>query len=431
MIKVIDSIMGSGKTSWAIQEINRHSDTPFIFCTPFLDEIRRIKKATDRHFADPQYIDGRKLNGFNKLLMDGADIAVTHATFANSDDDTLSYLQQGNYVLILDEVLDVLIRFNDISSNKVNRDDIKLLVNEGFIDYNQYGQVRWIKDSYPDSMYSDVEQFAKNGNLFYLDETLLVWQFPPQIFQAFREVYVLTYMFEGSFLKPYFEYHRLDYERVSIANDGNGNYSIVPYVHDTESQKRYANLISICDNARLNNYKATSLSMTWFREAKKRDIDRIKNDLFNYFHNIAKAKANDILWTCPKEYRKSIKGKGFNIVRRLTEQENNLPTDKRERLVKKLQCFLSSNARATNDYKDRCVLAYIYNSYPNPYVKRYFENKNKTDGTNIGVDLEAFALANMLQWIWRSRIRENQPIKIYIPSVRMQRLLCGWLAGTR
>lgn len=48
-ITVVDSIMGSGKTSWAIQYINQSSpSTKFIFITPYLTEIERIIEKTTK-----------------------------------------------------------------------------------------------------------------------------------------------------------------------------------------------------------------------------------------------------------------------------------------------------------------------------------------------------------------------------------------------
>ena len=40
-----------------------------------------------------------------------------------------------------------------------------------------------------------------------------------------------------------------------------------------------------------------------------------------------------------------------------------------------------------------------------------------------------FALSEMLQWIWRSRIRQGESINIYVPSKRMRNLLLDWLNG--
>ena len=40
---------------------------------------------------------------------------------------------------------------------------------------------------------------------------------------------------------------------------------------------------------------------------------------------------------------------------------------------------------------------------------------------------DVFALSEMVQWIWRSAIREGNPINIYVPSSRMRSLLQRWL----
>lgn len=45
-ITVVDSIMGSGKTSAMINHINSHSENNYIFITPFLAEVQRIKDST-------------------------------------------------------------------------------------------------------------------------------------------------------------------------------------------------------------------------------------------------------------------------------------------------------------------------------------------------------------------------------------------------
>lgn len=40
---IVDSIMGSGKSSFAINYMNK-TDDRFIYITPFLSEIERVKK---------------------------------------------------------------------------------------------------------------------------------------------------------------------------------------------------------------------------------------------------------------------------------------------------------------------------------------------------------------------------------------------------
>lgn len=417
--------------------MNSAQNESFIYCTPFLDEVERIKRATNIGMREPSYKGGRKLDDFNDLLMDGENIVVTHSTFANANADTLEFLRQGNYTLILDEVLDILNNYNDVVGDSLNKADIKLLINEGFIEVDDYGKVAWIKESYPTSKYSNVERLARNGNLFYLDDTMLVWQFPAEIFSTFKEVYILTYLFRGSYLKPYLEYHEIGYEMKGIDNSGE-KYVLTEYKSDKEDRAKLKELITIYTDPKLEGeYKSFKLSSTWFkkRREKKRkqsneDIQKLKNSIYNYFRNKAKAKACQIMWTCPKDSRKQLEGKGYKEIRRITAIElNGLSEKEIRRLKNKNSCYVTLNARATNDFGERSVLAYINNFFAQPYMKRYFENKNAKDGTNISVDEDYLALSCMIQWIWRSRIRNGKSIIIYIPSDRMRNFFLKWLDG--
>ena len=45
----------------------------------------------------------------------------------------------------------------------------------------------------------------------------------------------------------------------------------------------------------------------------------------------------------------------------------------------------------------------------------------------VKVDEDAYALSYMVQWIWRSAIRDGEEIWIYIPSKRMRTLLINWM----
>jgi hypothetical protein len=446
-VKVVDSIMGTGKTSWAIEYMNANPDKAFIYCTPFLSEVQRIKDSCKQPFYEPVFKDGgRKIDDFNDLIMEGKNIVLTHSTFSNATDETITYLEQGRYTLILDEVLEILTDFNSACNDNINRADMSLLMNEGFIKVDDYGKVSWVKQSYDSSKYTNVERVAKRGELFYLDGAMLVWQFPPQIFRTFSEVYLLTYLFDGSFLKPYFEYHDIHYVLQSVDKDDDGKYKLVKYRRERGSQ--YKRLITILDNKKMNNYTHSQLSKSWYVRDKKEDLEQLKKNLVNYFQNITKAKSSEILWTAPKDYYKALKGKGYSIVKIVTRKDReriekdickNNPniTDKKKirTLVdknadaekKSCKCFIPCNARATNIYGDRSVLAYCINLYPNPFIKRYFSNKNMVDKTNIVVDDDSFALSTLLQWIWRSRIRNGRPITIYIPSKRMRELLQNWL----
>ena len=86
--------------------------------------------------------------------------------------------------------------------------------------------------------------------------------------------------------------------------------------------------------------------------------------------------------------------------------------------------FLQTSARATNEYKDRTDVAYMVNRFADPNIMKFFHAQN------ITIDADAFALSEMLQWIWRSAIRDDRPINLYIPSKRMRELLINWIDTT-
>ena len=77
--------------------------------------------------------------------------------------------------------------------------------------------------------------------------------------------------------------------------------------------------------------------------------------------------------------------------------------------------------RATNEYRDRNCVAYLMNRYMNPIVKNFFLQHN------VNVDEDGYALSEMLQFIWRSAIRQGREIWVYIPSIRMRNLLKQWI----
>ena len=90
--------------------MNRNIERAYIYCTPLLDEIERIRRACGYHrFNEPQPYNGtRKIDDFNDLLTDGGCVAVTHVTFLNATPETLERIYEGEYTLILDEALSIV-----------------------------------------------------------------------------------------------------------------------------------------------------------------------------------------------------------------------------------------------------------------------------------------------------------------------------------
>lgn len=385
--------MGSGKTSWSIQHINRNSFENFLYITPFLDEVNRIIKNSNRDFKQPINRGNGKLDSINELLACQSDIASTHELFKHLDEESRENIKEGHYILILDEVLNVIEPYDNIRN-----DDMKLLKESGCVTVDDDGFVIWNKDKMDyDTKYNEIKILADNRSLIYINQKLLLWRYPPEMFTLFDKTYILTYLFESSILKNYFDLYQIEYKQKSIA-EKDGEYHITDYfVPDTSI---YIEKINIYDGKLNENIyqKINGLSVTWYRaKINQENINQIKRNLYNYFSNILNAKAETIMWTTFKDYRSRLKGKGYS------------------------NQFVSYNCRSTNDYDDRFNLAYCVNVCLHPGITQFFKQRR------INIDEDLYGLSEMIQWIWRSRIRKGEGINMYIPSIRMRNLLNAWM----
>lgn len=113
------------------------------------------------------------------------------------------------------------------------------------------------------------------------------------------------------------------------------------------------------------------------------------------FNNISAGKATDRLWATYSVSKDKLQGRYS-------------------------QSFLSFNSRATNSYRDKTCLAYLVNVFMNPFEYNFFTAQG------VQPDQDGYALSVMVQWVWRSAIREGKDIEIYIPSKRMRDMLIAW-----
>lgn len=400
-VNVVDSIMGSGKTSWAIQYMNNaDSDRNFIYITPFLDEVKRVKDSvTNRKFIAPVNKGKGKLDNLKKLIINENDIVSTHALFQNADAELIELLKISNYTLILDEAMNVVDQF------PLDKDDFKLLIHNQMVSIEEStGLVRWNNESaYQNTAYNDLKNLAKTENLYFFENTILFWTFPVTTFKAFEEVYILTYLFQAQQQKYYYDMYNLEYS-YKVVEKLNETYVLVNYESRNPYDKTALKALITIYEGKLNNIGEAdySLSKSWFDKAKNRDIVlKLKKNIYSYFKNNLKSPAKLNMWTCFKNDIPKLKGEGYT------------------------KGFVPCNARATNDYKEKEFLAYPVNRFMNPYEKKFFVAK----GAEVNQDL--FALSELLQWIWRSRIREGKPINLYIPSNRMRNILLQYLQNDK
>jgi hypothetical protein len=405
-INIVDARMGKGKTSWSIQHMEESKDDKFVYITPFLTEVKRIKDScVSKKFKEPINFGNGKQDNLHDLLASNSNVVSTHALFRASTNLTMQLIEVGEYTLILDEVMDV------IEQVKLKKDDLNDLKRLGYIAVDERGYVEWNENVTDyEGAYDEIREMARNKTLFLVSDVLLMWNFPTKIFDSFKEVYILTYMFDGQIQRYYYDMHDVEYKYSTIINGADGKYKLLE-VNDSDELRKYDDIEEISDkikiltNSKLNNIGDNyfSLSSTWYKNNTSTQlIEVLSKNISNYFRNIhgVRIKSTDLLWTTFKVRQKKLSGAGYT------------------------KGFIPCNIRATNEYGDRHYLAYCINSFLNPIVVKFFDSH----GVKANEDL--YALSEMLQWIWRSAIRNGEDIYIYVPSSRMRNLLQEYLCHT-
>ncbi|MFE6167512.1 hypothetical protein ACFVP8_06470 [Viridibacillus arvi] len=409
-ITVIDALMGKGKTSYAIQYMNEEAlSKKIVYITPFLNEVERvITSCTNRKFVQPEASKGRKKkDNLKKLIAEGKDIVSTHALFKKIDDAMIELLKAEGYILILDEVMNVL------EQEPISKDDLKLLIttptasDNPCISVDEFGFCKWNDENYKSGEFVSIKRLADTNNLMLFNEIALYWTMPVNAFLAFEEVYILTYLFDGQIQKYYYDMFNVQYSYRSVSKI-NDRYELTEYVpfhfEDREELRElinihYSDLNKIGDNK--HSFSATKLKKYTSESDYAELRNKIKNNAYTFYRHRLKAHTDTIIWT-------TFKGDKDKVRKGLT------PTG----LAKK---FVQVNCRATNEHQDKSVCIYLANIYFNPVMVQLFKGKG------VEVNEELYALSELLQWLFRSRIRNNQSVELYIPSSRMRGLLEDYL----
>lgn len=397
-IKICDAMMGSGKTTAAIRYMNEADDRRFLFITPYLDECDRIKRqCRQRNFLAPWRSEKSKFEKLHELLAEKHNLASTHAMMHKFNEETIRLIREGHYTLVLDEVFDVL-NVTDISKG-----DIAMLVSTGEITIKSDGSVIWSDKEYSGNCFADFRKMCDDDLVVASDDDVLVWQFPTSVFDAFDEVIILTYQFDSQIQRAYFDINGLQYEYIGVRQDASGQYEFCNRSEQEPERCDYAQMIHIVDSYKLNRpgNSKTALSISWSQREMRNDgvlIRQLKKNVENLRRHVWKPAADSILWTCAKE---------------------NIPIFESDRLDD--DKYLAWNYRATNAYRTKRHLFYLHNVFLNPNILQYLHQR--------GADIQdsQYALTSLIQWIWRSAIRDGHEIWLFIPSARMRGLLKEWL----
>lgn len=404
-INVVDAIMGSGKTTWMLNQINKAEGTRYIYITPTLAEVDRVKsQCPNADFKEPELKEhGSKYYNFKKLVSAGENIVTTHALFKLLTREILDELRLHQYTLVIDEALDCVDMYTGIT-----KADLDLLLKEKmlYVETDTY-RLRWNEKDYGQyqGKFDLTRTLCNNGNLVYYKETTMLWEFPIEFLKVFHEVYILTYLFQGSAMANYLKADSAEITMLTVQGytcDG-VEPKLISYdlLNEKEIKDIIRPLINIYEGSSNavgdSKPRANPLSSSWYKRANPEDLNSLKSGLHNFFNNHIKSKSEDNAWTTFKDYKSKLTGKGYG------------------------KCFLPNNTRATNAFIEKKTAAYTCNTFYHPIIRNYFAERGVVVYEGI------YALSEMLQFLWRFQIRRHDPISLYIPSERMRNLLKIWL----
>ena len=406
--------MGSGKTIAAINYMNQEKDKKFIYITPYLSEVERIQKGcADRNFVAPSNkedgCDGKKINHIAKLISEGNNIVTTHSSFENFSDEMLDNIKQKEYYLIIDEAI------NAFDVCYYDNFDLNMAIKCKCFNINEDGRLCKGDEKYEGSslkeLYSkiDLKQYEwyceqSDDGKYHIIECY--WALPPQFINSFKDVILLTYLFEGQPIWGLFKLKKMEYKYIGINKDIDGEikftdnkkeYYIPEYIYSLKDKiKIYEPYVK---NNKMVGRADYSLSESWFKKRSKgnKGIVELRKALNTYLKQGYLDGDVHLLWSTFKSAFDKITINGYK------------------------KNYTVFNLRATNEYIYKNYLAYVVNLYINVGIK------NMLYRNGIELNDDKYALSTMLQWIWRSAIRVGEPITIYIPSKRMRDLLINWM----
>lgn len=414
-VNIVEGLCGTGKTTWAIDTMRARPDEKWMFVTPFLDEAgdddsqiegRIRNNLPEMCFRTPSakaVKTHRKKDHLDKLLANGDNISLTHNLFLSINNATLEIIRDQGYNIIVDETIEK-VEIHAKLNDKVA--DIKDLVDNNYIQLHDNGMLEWVGNKL--NAYKEEYELCREGRLFLHNDRLLVKKYSSMVYEVANEVYVLTYMFHSSPMRVWFQANKIKWK-----------YLEAELNMSTEQRKAQIRSLVYIEKQEpwikqlqgRNPEESSVFSSTWFKKAKPEMLNNLRthaNKLYKRWQRRHTQKPN-IMFTTFKAFQDDVAGLGTRSVDYLESESS----------------FVAKNARATNNYAGKDCLIYWVNVYPNVDVQMYL---NSLVPKKDGLDSDQYALSEMIQWVFRSSLRnEGKKINIYIASERMRKLFQDWL----
>ncbi|MCG7494713.1 hypothetical protein [Thalassobius sp. Cn5-15] len=435
-ITFVDRPCGTGKTTELIKELSLwdgRKDLPVIVVTPRLSEVARIiSGAPSANIAQPEANgDNTKLADIERLLDAGRNIACTHALFVK-----LRELAQRGKIsrhrMVIDECPTPIELAPPISKKEFTAE----IETQGLAHVDDTtGLVtptdRWMERAAMGTQksYSQLYVLAALGRLLVTDDReLLMMAIPIELLQAPASLKILTYLSKGSLIAAYLDKLGVGYE-------------VEKWSGEQEWLKRQKKLITVESfdlpmvetktNQHASKRKPMKLSFTG--QTKKASASAHKA-LASKLMNMQKrgplkgvSKENVMVTSAGGMWFRDGTSEGRRTKCGPFSHNTGLlgkwafDPDKATWAVKGGWTWVSNLTRGVNDHIHCSHAVYLFDQHPNPIICKFLGKNAREWGRE-------FALTEFVQWLYRSQVRLDKPVTVYIPDARMRAIVTDWLS---
>lgn len=426
-VTVVDRHPGYGKTTGLLKSFTQTGQ--YLVVVPELSEVARVLQDTTAHgvqFYEPlstsvkredrtgspfDFLHNTKAEAILDLIEAGHNVVTTHALFSEIG----NLAKEGLLIdvdVYVDEVLDVAEVRTDITKVNRRRGDgswRELYINKlglvtvcpdiGRIDVTD--EWRENHEAYAGNISEAMFAAAEAGRLFTdvegLSNEIIVAELPVALLKLSKSLTVFTYRYEGSYMAAYMSKHG-----IAVTHD-----------RDEEADVRFRalakELVTIDPMEGLKGmplgYTAQTRAIT---NTAKANLVRAEIRKLVRSGGLKGVNRSDMMLTCLKDGWITARGGAGKFA---------LKTD----LFKDAN-WVANTTRGTNKYANCSHLIYLWEQNHNANTARFLNCDSKKQQ-------DLYAVSELIQWVYRSRVRKGKPVTLYLPSQRMRDLWQRWLDG--
>lgn len=390
-VRILDRGCGTGKSTRMIEALKRKPQgEKTLLILPLLSEVSRYQDALPGYKSPESSGKGGKHKDLIDLIAAGENIVSTHALFP-----TLSRCASegllSDYDIVIDEVPEVVRQDELVSRESFQEFYLKTgwaTLEEGT------GRIRptalWDcgYHSVSDTLRKEWYHQARAGCLYLVDDSFFLWALPSPLLTECKTLTVMTFLAKGGVLTSYLRKMGIAY---CLDEDHSGL---------EEFRIKMKSLLTVKGIPALDR-------MNWSYTAQ------------------AKARGTKVSRALALLRTKGLKGVPHRDLLVTSSKKNWFKPDGKPGIYSSGSRLFESNwipntTRGTNDHRGCTHLIYLYDQHLNPYIRRWL---------NISEDeARGYALSELIQWVYRSQIRDGRPVTLYLPSGRMRSILEEFLS---